>query len=102
MIQTLFHEQPDDSIRVEEKVPATCLSVSDNRVEGFELSGLGESEDGWRESCWRCLQGRSHRRRHRRCMMETGVRASRDPLWQLDHVGFNIISRTGYPARSLF
>ena len=65
MVQTLFHEQPDDAIGVKEKVPAVGRSVSDDRVQGFELSGPGKRKHGRRQRCWGCLRGCSCA--HRRC-----------------------------------
>ena len=48
MIQPFFHEQPNDPIRVKEKVTTTGGSVSDDGVKGFELSSLRQCEHRWR------------------------------------------------------
>ena len=52
MVQTLFDEQTDDAVRVEEKVSAGGILVADDGVEGFELGCLWEGEDGGREGGW--------------------------------------------------
>lgn len=45
LVETLFHEQTNDSVRVEDKVATAGVAVSDDGVETFELVGLLKKKD---------------------------------------------------------
>jgi hypothetical protein len=57
VVQTLFHEQSDDPVRVEQKVRPRRGLVPDDRVERFELRGLWEGEDRRRQGRGSLLGG---------------------------------------------
>lgn len=41
VVESFFHEQPDDSVRIEEEVAARSSFVPDDRVQRLELSCMG-------------------------------------------------------------
>lgn len=46
MVQPLLDQQPDNPIRVKQKVPAFRFFIADDGVQCFELGRLWEGEDG--------------------------------------------------------
>ena len=49
MVQALLDQQPNDPIRVEQKVTPARVLVPDDRVQGLQLRCLSQREDTRRE-----------------------------------------------------